>query len=105
LNICSTITVTSQEILMSTIELNVEGMSCGSCVKHVTEALNTVEGVTKVDVDLQAARVRVSGQSDSQVLIASLTDAGYPAQLASPAAGTNNMKKTGCGGNGGCGCN
>ena len=56
---------------MSTIELNVEGMSCGSCVKHVTEALNTVEGVTKVDVDLQAARVRVSGQSDSQVLIAS----------------------------------
>lgn len=78
---------------MSTIELNVEGMSCGSCVKHVTEALNTVEGVTKVDVDLQAARVRVSGQSDSQVLIASLTDAGYPAQLASPAAGTNNMKR------------
>ena len=85
--------------------LDIEGMSCGSCVKHVTEALNTVEGVTKVDVDLQAARVRVSGQSDSQVLIASLTDAGYPAQLASPAAGTNNMKKTGCGGSGGCGCN
>lgn len=90
---------------MSTIELNVEGMSCGSCVKHVTEALNTVEGVTKVDVDLQAARVRVSGQSDSQALIASLADAGYPAQLAGPATGSSSIKKRGCGGSGGCGCN
>ena len=51
---------------MSTIELNVEGMSCGSCVKHVTEALNTVEGVTKVDVDLQAARVRVTGRATAK---------------------------------------
>ena len=30
---------------MSTVELNVKGMSCGSCVLHVTEALNAVEGV------------------------------------------------------------
>lgn len=45
---------------MSTVELSVKGMSCGSCVLHVTEALNAVEGVTEVDVDLQAASVRVS---------------------------------------------
>ena len=35
---------------MSTVELSVKGMSCGSCVLHVTEALNAVEGVTEVDV-------------------------------------------------------
>ena len=90
---------------MSTIELSVEGMSCGSCVKHVTEALNTVEGVTTVDVDRQGGRVRVSGQSDSHALIASLAEAGYPAQLTSPAAASSSEKRAGCGGSGGCCCN
>ena len=36
---------------MKTIELQVQGMSCGSCVKHVTEALRPVEGVSDVAVD------------------------------------------------------
>jgi len=89
---------------MSTVELSVKGMSCGSCVLHVTEALNAVEGVTEVDVDLQAASVRVSGECDSDVLVAALGDAGYPAQLSSPAASSSTAKKTGCGGSGGCCC-
>ena len=89
---------------MSTVELNVKGMSCGSCVLHVTEALNAVEGVTEVDVDLQAARVRVSGECDSDVLVAALGDAGYPAQLSSPAASSSTAKKTGCSCSSGCCC-
>ena len=67
---------------MKTVELQVQGMSCGSCVKHVTEALRPVEGVSDVAVDLQAGRVTVSGDSDSNALLAALQDAGYPAQLA-----------------------
>lgn len=77
---------------MSTIELNVQGMSCGSCVKHISEALQPLAGVAAVEVDLQAGRVRVSGTPDSAALIAALDDAGYPAQLATPAA----APKTGC---------
>lgn len=83
---------------MSTIELNVQGMSCGSCVKHVTEALQELAGVDGVEVDLQSGRVRVAGNPDSAVLLAALDDAGYPAQLAEPAASGSG----GCGG--GCGC-
>jgi hypothetical protein len=30
---------------MKTIDLQVEGMSCGSCVKHVTQALQPLPGV------------------------------------------------------------
>lgn len=33
-------------------------------------------------MDLQAGRVKVSGDSDNDVLLAVLQDAGYPAQLA-----------------------
>jgi copper chaperone CopZ len=91
---------------MSTIELNVQGMTCGACVRHVTAALQPLAGVATVEVDLQAGRVQVSGTPDSAALIAALDDAGYPAQLASPADAPatepSTMKTGGCGG--GCGC-
>jgi copper chaperone CopZ len=89
---------------MKIVELQVQGMSCGSCVKNVTEALRPVEGVTDVTVDLQAGRVKVSGDSDNHVLLAVLQDAGYPAQLAT-AESIVSQKTSGCGGNsGGCCC-
>lgn len=87
---------------MKTVELQVQGMSCGSCVKHVTEALRPLEGVSDVTVDLQAGRVKVSGVSDSHPLLAALEDAGYPAQLATVES-VASRKISGCGGNGG-GC-
>ena len=96
---------------MSTIDLQVDGMSCGSCVKHVTQALQPLPGVRGVEVDLPSGRVRVSGElaQGSAPLLMALTDAGYPAQLATetsiPAA-TSQPKASGChsGGTGGCGC-
>ena len=87
---------------MKIVELQVQGMSCGSCVKHVTEALRPVEGVSDVTVDLQAGRVKVSGDSDNHALRAALQGAGYPAQLATVES-LANKKTSGCGGNGG-GC-
>ena len=87
---------------METVELQVQGMNCGSCVKHVTEALRPVEGVSDVAVDLQAGRVKVSGDSDSHALLAALENAGYPAQLATVES-VESKKSSGCGGNGG-GC-
>ncbi|HYQ39739.1 MAG TPA: cation transporter [Pseudomonas sp.] len=83
---------------MSSIELDVQDMTCGSCVKHVTEALQSVPGVAAVEVELASGRVRVSGTPDSAALLAALDEAGYGAQLAdTPAA----AKTGGC--CGGCG--
>jgi copper chaperone CopZ len=96
---------------MKTIDLQVEGMSCGSCVKHVTQALQPLPGVRGVEVDLPSGRVRVSGElaQGSAPLLRALTDADYPAKLATDAAistGTSQPKASGChgGGTGGCGC-
>ncbi|MDP1690842.1 MAG: heavy metal-associated domain-containing protein [Burkholderiaceae bacterium] len=67
----------------NTVDIEVQGMSCGSCVKHVTQALKPVPGVTDVAVDLQSGHVRVSGSLDAgaEQLVSALTDAGYPAKL------------------------
>lgn len=87
---------------MKTVELQVQGMSCGPCVKHVTEALRPLEGVSDIAVDLQAGRVKVNGDSDSHALLSALQEAGYPAQLATMES-VASKKASGCGGNGG-GC-
>ncbi len=44
---------------MNKINLNVAGMTCGSCVKHVTKALEYFDGVTDIDVDLQNGKVHL----------------------------------------------
>lgn len=66
---------------MSTLLLKVSGMSCGNCVKHVTHALQEIEGVEQVDVDLGKGEVVVQGQlpEDSSSLINALAEEGYPA--------------------------
>ena len=69
---------------VNTVDLEVQGMSCGSCVNHVTRALKPIPGVTDVTVDLQSGHVRVRGNLDAgeAPLVAALTEAGYPAKLA-----------------------
>lgn len=44
--------------------LKVEGMSCQMCVKHVTEALADVEGVSHVEVRLDEAQAVVRYDPD-----------------------------------------
>jgi P-type Cu+ transporter len=64
-------------------DLSVQGMNCSSCVQHVTEALQSVQGVASVNVSLQASRASVRWQpgapADTAALAAAARQAGYPA--------------------------
>lgn len=60
--------------------LDVEGMSCPSCIRHIKEALDEVEGVSAVDVRLAEGRVVVKHDAQSASvaqLVDALRDAGY----------------------------
>jgi copper chaperone len=62
--------------------LHVEGMTCGHCVKHVTEALRKVDGVSEVDVRLGEKRAVVQhdlAAAPLAALIAAVEEAGYEA--------------------------
>jgi copper chaperone len=64
--------------------LDVTGMSCGSCVRHVSTALRGLDGVTKVDVRLKDGKVIVNHdptRTSAVALIAALEKAGYGSQL------------------------
>ncbi|NRD76466.1 copper chaperone CopZ [Bacillus sp. BRMEA1] len=44
---------------MEKVTLNVQGMSCGHCVKAVEGSVGSLNGVSSVKVDLKAAKVEV----------------------------------------------
>ena len=59
--------------MANTITLNVEGMSCGHCVKAVEGSVGKLSGVKEVKVDLESSSVQVNFESD-QVDIQQITD-------------------------------
>lgn len=64
------------------LELNIEGMTCASCVARVEKALNKVEGVTAASVNLATETAQVSGSNlNITNLIQAVKKAGYEAQL------------------------
>ena len=59
--------------------INVKGMTCPHCVKHVTKALSGMDGVSNVNVNLEAgtATFTVARDIPDTELAAVLDDAGY----------------------------
>ena len=59
--------------------LDIEGMSCMHCVKHVEEALKELEGVIGVTVNLNEknAVVELDGDVQDEQLTEVIEDVGY----------------------------
>jgi copper ion binding protein len=56
----------------------VPGMSCGHCRAAIIAEVEQVDGVSSVDVDLDAKRVTVAGdQLDDAAVRAAIDEAGY----------------------------
>ncbi|MCQ6262774.1 cadmium-translocating P-type ATPase [Alcanivorax sp. MM125-6] len=64
---------------MSRQTLPIQGASCQHCVKTIHKALEPLNGVSAVNVDLQNQTVTVDGDADRGALRAALVEAGYAA--------------------------
>jgi cation-transporting ATPase V/Cu+-exporting ATPase len=72
------------------LELDVTGMTCGSCSARVQRALSTQAGVSGAVVNYATGRALVEvepGAVDTGRLLAAVRAAGYGASLASPSGG------------------
>jgi len=65
--------------MSSTATYTVAGMTCGHCVRSVTEEVTKIAGVTGVDVDLASGAVRVASRTpvDSVAVADAVEEAGY----------------------------
>lgn len=69
---------------MATVRLSISGMTCEHCCQHVTEALESVPGVTGASVDLEGGAATVAlagGELPMDALRRAVQDAGYDADV------------------------
>jgi copper chaperone len=67
---------------MPEFTLQIDGMHCGSCVRRVTQALASVEGVVTNDVRIGTARLASNlALAPVDLAVAALAKAGFAAHL------------------------
>ena len=67
---------------METTTLKVGGMSCGGCVKSVTNVLQGLPGVVKAEVSLEMGEAKVAyeaAQVTRAAMAQAIADAGFEA--------------------------
>ena len=68
---------------MRTLDLQLENMHCGACVRRVSQLLNTLPATHADEVRVGSARVRTEQSDDT--LREALGIAGFPAHIESAA--------------------
>lgn len=66
---------------MATLNLTIENMHCGACVRRVTQTLNALPNTHADEVQVGAARVTTD--ADPTHIQESLRAAGFPAHIQS----------------------
>jgi copper chaperone len=61
---------------------NVQGMSCGHCVRAITQALQARDPAASVRVDLAAKEVGVESALSADEVISLISEEGYAVKLA-----------------------
>ncbi|AZC16135.1 MULTISPECIES: heavy-metal-associated domain-containing protein [Pseudomonas] len=61
---------------------NVQGMSCGHCVRAITQALQSKDPAATVRVDLAAKEVGVESRLSNDEVISLISEEGYAVQVA-----------------------
>ena len=72
---------TLHHIPMATLDLQIDKMHCGACVRRVTQTLNALPGTHANSVQLGA--VSVLTEAPPEHLLQALEAAGFPARLTS----------------------
>lgn len=64
------------------MKFQVNPLTCGRCVRSITEALQAVDAGARVNVDLEAGTVDAEGAFDATTVVATLAAIGYHAMPA-----------------------
>jgi copper chaperone len=76
-------TMSPEDVIWETKTIAIEGMTCDNCVRHVTKALRSVNGVKSVEVDRNSARANVTfdtTKTHMPALMDALKRSGYHAR-------------------------
>jgi len=86
--VIATLKTAGYPALTETVDLNIDAMSCASCIGRVERQITGQPGVLGAEVNLATQQGKVTalaGSGGVEAAIAALTQAGYPARRAAPA--------------------
>ncbi len=63
------------------MKLRIENMTCDGCARSVTRAIQRLDPVAMVKVNREAGTAEVMASAPSDVVLRTLGEAGYPAEL------------------------
>jgi copper chaperone len=63
------------------MQFHIQDMTCGSCVRHVNQAIAKVDPAATVEADTASRRITVTTTASQQQIEKALRDDGYPASL------------------------
>ncbi|TBW11808.1 copper chaperone [Azotobacter chroococcum subsp. isscasi] len=58
-------------------KFHVKGMSCGHCVRAVTQAVQALDAAAEVQVDLPTGEVQVLSRLPAEQVMAAIREEGY----------------------------
>jgi copper chaperone len=62
------------------LDFQIPDMTCGHCVKAVTEAVKAADPAAELKIDLPTHRVQVQTAAPREQVVAKLVEAGYTPQ-------------------------
>jgi copper chaperone len=65
---------------MAVVELTVEGLTCGHCVKAVTAAIQALDAAAKVDITLASGALRAETVLSAARVAEAVAGEGYSAR-------------------------
>lgn len=68
---------------MTTYSFEIDGMSCGHCVKALENAFDELDGVTSHEVKVGHATVQADSSVTAEALKAAIEDEGYSVKSSS----------------------
>jgi copper chaperone CopZ len=67
-----------------TVKIKCTEMTCLGCKKKITESINTLDGIIKVNVNLKSKIITVTyddSKTNAEKIVSAITDAGYESEL------------------------
>jgi Cu+-exporting ATPase len=64
------------------INLSIGGMNCGACVRRISKALDELDGIDAVEINLASKSAHIqfnSAEIDSAAIMSAIVEAGYQA--------------------------
>lgn len=84
INLSKEMTLTETEVTQRSVKIKCTEMSCNSCKRSITKSIEQLQGIKKLDINLETKIITVifdDEKTDEQSILNAVIGAGYEAEI------------------------